>query len=111
MFLNRTSTPDWSNIIVFSDEATFHLNGNVNLHNCFYYASENPHQILEKGMKSQSVTIWAMISYRHGIIYHVFDGTVNGENYAHLLETVVSPSSEENAIAFINRMVRQLTGA
>ena len=30
------ATPDWSNNIVFSDEATFHLNGKVNLHNCFY---------------------------------------------------------------------------
>ena len=40
-------------------------------------------------MKSQSVTIWAMVSYRHCIIHHVFNGTVNGENYAHLLETVV----------------------
>ena len=42
-------------------------------------------------MKSQSVTIWAMVSYRHGIIHHVFTGSVNGENYAHLLETVVFP--------------------
>ena len=85
------NAPDWSNNIVFSDEATFHLNGNVNLHNCFYYSNENPHQILEKGMKSQYVTIWAMVSYRHGIIHHVFTGSVNGENYAHLLETVVFP--------------------
>lgn len=87
---------DWINNIVFSDEATFHLNGRVNLHNCYYYATENPHQIVEKPMKSKSVTIWAMISYRHGIIYHVFDGTVNGQNYSHLLETVVVPFFQRN---------------
>ena len=32
---HNLATPDWSNNIVFSDEAAFHLNGNVNLHNCF----------------------------------------------------------------------------
>ena len=79
------NAPNWSNNIVFSDEATFHL------HNCYYYSNENPHQILEKGMKSQTVKIWAMVSYRHGIIHHVFNGTVNGEKYARLLETVVFP--------------------
>ena len=32
----KLAAPDWSNNIIFSDEATSHLNGKVNLHNCFY---------------------------------------------------------------------------
>ncbi|KAG8267354.1 hypothetical protein J6590_053805 [Homalodisca vitripennis] len=31
------------NNIVFSDEATFMLNGNVNQHNCRYWSNINPH--------------------------------------------------------------------
>ena len=61
------------------------------MHNCFYYASENPHQIHEKELKSKAVTIWAMISYHHGITHYVFDGTVNREKYANLLESTVFP--------------------
>ena len=34
--------------IVFSDEASFHLNGSVNMHNAFIYAEENPHAICVK---------------------------------------------------------------
>ena len=57
--------------IVFSDEATFHLNGSVNLHNAFIYAEENPHAVIVKPLKSASITCWAMISPHHGITYHV----------------------------------------
>ena len=81
----------WSNSIGFSDEATFHLNGRVNMHNCFYYSVTNSHITETKPMRSPSVCVWAMITYRHGIIHHVFDGNVNGERYSHLLETVVLP--------------------
>ncbi|KAG8266487.1 hypothetical protein J6590_070865 [Homalodisca vitripennis] len=38
---------DFLTNILFSDEATFFLNGNVNRHNCRYWASENPHWITE----------------------------------------------------------------
>ena len=34
-------------LLFFSDEVGFHLNGRVNTHNCRYRASENPHCIQE----------------------------------------------------------------
>jgi len=33
--------------IVFSDEATFELTGNVNRHNCRYWSDINPHWLRE----------------------------------------------------------------
>ncbi|KAJ8913297.1 hypothetical protein NQ315_010964, partial [Exocentrus adspersus] len=35
-------------LIIFSDEASFQLNGNVNRHNFKYWSDENPHWMLEK---------------------------------------------------------------
>ena len=35
-------------IIWWSDEATFKLNGRINLHNCVYWASENPGIVIER---------------------------------------------------------------
>lgn len=84
-------TPGWHQKIVFSDEAVFHLNGQVNLHNCFYYSTENPHVTCTKPMKSQSVCFWAMITFDHGIVHHVMEGTVTGERYCNLLQEIVFP--------------------
>lgn len=83
--------PNWSNNIVFSDEASFHVNGQVNLHNSFYYAADNPHLTTEKPMKSPAVTFWVMISYQHGLTHRVIYDTVNSENYASILEETVVP--------------------
>ncbi|EFN83836.1 hypothetical protein EAI_02650, partial [Harpegnathos saltator] len=41
---------DFSNKIIFSDEAHFHLDGLVNRQNCRIWASENPRVIVEKQM-------------------------------------------------------------
>ena len=84
-------TPGWHQKIVFSDEAVFHLNGQVNLHNCFYYSTENPHVTCIKPLKSPSVCFWAMISFDYGIVHHVIDGTVTGDKYCDLLREIVIP--------------------
>jgi hypothetical protein len=38
---------EFLNSILFSDEATFHINGSVNRHNCQIWGSENPHIVKE----------------------------------------------------------------
>ena len=53
--------------IVFSNEATFYLNGSVNLHNAFIYSANNPHANTKKKMKSPSITCWAMLLPKFGI--------------------------------------------
>ncbi|KAJ8916403.1 hypothetical protein NQ315_014614, partial [Exocentrus adspersus] len=41
------------NNIVFSDEATFCLNGSVNRYNCRYWSQKNPHWIQECHSQNQ----------------------------------------------------------
>lgn len=80
---------DFVRNICFSDEAIFHVNGCVNKHNHFIYGYNNPRAIEEEPMRSPSITCWAMISERHGIIYRILHSTVTGDVYKDLLESVV----------------------
>ncbi|KYN18348.1 hypothetical protein ALC57_09344 [Trachymyrmex cornetzi] len=50
------------NNIVFSDEATFQLTGNVNRHNCRYWSDVNPHWKRDNHIQyPQKVNVWADI--------------------------------------------------
>jgi len=52
----------WVNNIVFSDEATFELTGNVNRHNCWYWSDVNPHWKRDNHTQyPQKVNVWAGI--------------------------------------------------
>ena len=53
-----TMDADYSNKIIFSDAAHFHLDGFVNRQYCRGWCSENPRVIVEKQMHSQRVTVW-----------------------------------------------------
>ena len=59
--------PNLLHRIIWSDEATFHLNGSVNRHNTVYYSQENPHVTVEKVVASVRVTVWAAF-HTNGII-------------------------------------------
>lgn len=55
--------------ITWMDEATFKLNGHVNLHNAVNYSVENPHLVTE-------INISPGILYSNGVLGpHFFDGT------------------------------------
>ncbi|KAJ8921281.1 hypothetical protein NQ315_013754 [Exocentrus adspersus] len=45
--------PNFLNNVVYSEEATFYLNGSVNRHNCRYWSQENPHWIQEYHSQNQ----------------------------------------------------------
>jgi hypothetical protein len=80
--------------IWWSDEATFKLNGHINRHTCVYWTNVNPNVILAKDVDLPEVTIWAAISVT-GIIEPVFsDGTLNQNNYLHVLQTEFWPRVE-----------------
>jgi hypothetical protein len=77
--------------IVFSDECHFELTGSVNKHNIHYYARVNPHHIIEKPVKTQSVTVWAAINY-YGLVSHdVSQQTMTGYRYCQILNDKVIP--------------------
>jgi hypothetical protein len=45
--MDRIADETFLSKICFSDEATFHLSGNVNRHNIHVWGSENPHTVVE----------------------------------------------------------------
>jgi len=55
--------------VIFSDEATFHISGRVNRHNCRIWGEENPHELYEHKRDSPKVTVWCALArnrlYRH----------------------------------------------
>ena len=44
-------------LVIFSDEAHFHLNGTVNKQNFRYWSHNNPHEIQECSFHSSYVTV------------------------------------------------------
>ncbi|GBN56348.1 hypothetical protein AVEN_11437-1 [Araneus ventricosus] len=48
----------WPWNILWSDEAHFYLNGDVNTHNCRLWAVENPHAIQKYPLYPDKVTVW-----------------------------------------------------
>ncbi|GFT76600.1 uncharacterized protein TNCV_3678351 [Trichonephila clavipes] len=50
----ETQTP----LVGVTDEAHFHLEGTVSMHNCRIWAGANPHQFLQILLRSSHVTVW-----------------------------------------------------
>lgn len=58
--MHATFTEDADVPIFMSDEALLHLD--LNVQNCRYEASENPHELHQKPLHSSQVTVWCGIS-------------------------------------------------
>jgi transposase len=86
---------EFSNKIVWSDEASFKLNGSINRHNCSYWASENPHVTEEHHVNLPGVTVWCGLSARGLIGPFFFYNTVTGAVYLNLLQEFVIPRIRE----------------
>jgi len=85
-FCNETITrcdrdPNFLNFIIFSDEATFELNGAVNKHNSRYWSDVNPH--------------WMTGLCRRDVIgpFFLYEN-LNAQNYLNLLRNQVVPAIE-----------------
>lgn len=89
--LNRN--PDLLRNILFSDESTFHLNGEVNRHNCRYWAQENPHWMREhRTQHPQKVNVWAGIIRDRVVGPYFFEGNLTGEMYLDFLRFELIPA-------------------
>jgi len=87
--------PNWFNFIIFSDEATFELNGAVNRHNCRYWSDVNPHWMTDlRTQYPQKLNVWAGLC-RRGIIgpFFLYEN-FNAQNYLNLLRDQVVPAIE-----------------
>ena len=81
--------------IIWSDEATFKLNGSINRHNCSYWAQENPHLTVERHLNLPGVTVWCGLSAKGLIGPFFFEGTVTGLNYLDMLQEFAMPCFQE----------------
>lgn len=87
--------PDFLDSLLFSDEAHFHLHGNVNRHNFRYWSKSNPGWCREEPLHSPRVTVWAAIGC-HGIIGpFFFESNINGTNYLEMLQQRFLPHIQQ----------------
>lgn len=81
------------NNIVFSDEATFELHGNVNRQNCRYWSDINPHWMREnKTQYPQKLNVWAGIFNGQKIGPFFIEGNLDGPKYEAMLREQIIPA-------------------
>lgn len=86
--------------ILWTDEATFTSNGNVNLHNMHYWSASNPHWLREVDYQNRwAVNVWCGILNKKIIGPFFFDGHLNGARYLEFLNTDLPLLLEEVSIA------------
>jgi len=79
--------------VLMTDEANFHLCGNVDSQNCRYWATENPRDIHQKPLYSERVIVWCGVASFGVIGPYFFEDeagravTVNSTCYTELLRT------------------------
>jgi DNA-binding transcriptional regulator YiaG len=49
---------NYLDLVLFSDESTFHMCWKVNWHNCRIWFSENPHQVIEYERDTPKLNVW-----------------------------------------------------
>lgn len=90
--------PNFLYNIVFSDEATFQLNGEVNRHNCRYWSDTNPFWMLESHTQyPQKVNVWAGILNDTLIGPFFIEGNLTAARYEELLRNEIVPRIREVA--------------
>lgn len=78
--------------IIFSDEATFFLNGHVNRQNCRYWATENPRWMMEyRTQHPQKVNVWCGIVEGRILGPYFFDVNLTGARYLEFLRDDLIP--------------------
>lgn len=94
IMMDRCSVdPQLLSKILFSDEATFCLNGSVNKQNCRYWAPENPHWSMECHTQfPQKVNVWVGIVGTSIVGPFFIEGTLNSVNYLDLLQNYIIPN-------------------
>ncbi|PSN46793.1 hypothetical protein C0J52_11179 [Blattella germanica] len=72
-------------------ETAFHIGGFVNRHNCHYWASENPHECVEKAKGRPKLKVWCGITSSKVVGAFFLRNTLNGERYLEMLQDRVWP--------------------
>ncbi len=103
------SESDFLSLLIFSDEATFHVDGKVNKQNWRFWSDENPHFYVEKSLQSPKVVVWCAV-WAGGLIGpYFFDGTLTGDSYLEMLQNFFWPLICD--LPEINDLIFQQDGA
>ena len=103
-FLARLEVDDdWPWRILWSDEAHFHLHGDINTHNCRIWADANSHVVHQIPLHSPKVTVWCgfTASFINGPYFYkvgrngLTTCSVNSDRYANMLENFVIPELQQ----------------
>lgn len=90
--------------LFMSDEAHFHLNGEVNKQNCRYWAQNNPSELHQQPLHSEKVTAWAAVSKSCVIGPYFFEEngrtvTVNAQRYLRMLREFLVPELRRRGLS------------
>lgn len=100
------------NNVVFSDEATFELSGNLNRHNCRYWSSENPHWRSDGHTQfKKKVNVWAGILNGRAVGPFFIENNLNANVYEVMLREQIVPSIREIAGDNMDEIYFQHDGA
>lgn len=84
---------DFVSKIIFTDEAAFQIDGNVNHQNFRYWSTENPHWMRDdKTQYLAKVNVWTGIIGEHLIGPFFFDENLNAEAYEAMLIQQIIPA-------------------
>jgi len=96
VLLNALDNDDLNQVLM-TEEANFHLCGDVNSQNCRYWSTENPRDIHQKPLHSEKVTVWCGVASFGVIGPYFFEDeagraiTVNSSRYTDMLRTFLEP--------------------
>jgi len=100
-FLQRLEKDErFSDKICWSDESQFRLDGQVNKHNCTYWAYANPELQMEIPNSKQGVTVWCGMTSRGLIGPLFFDGNVTAAAYLTMLTEFLWPNLMRRRLYF-----------
>lgn len=104
--------PDFCQRVVWSDEATFGQDGNVNTHNAHYWNTENPHWLREGGDQVRfKVNVWCGI-FNYTLIGPVFlPEYLNGQRYLQLLQVHLERFLDDLPLRLLPQVWYQHDGA
>jgi transposase len=81
--------------VLFSDEALFYVNGEVNRQNVRYWSQNNPHWVdHSKQQGAQKIMVWCGLWKAHVLGPFFFDNHVTGATYLTMLRDQVMPQLE-----------------
>jgi transposase len=86
--------PHFLKLLIFSDEAHFHVHGVVNKQDFRYWSETNPIWFQEQPLHSPRVTVWAAIGWQGVFGPFFFEENINGANYLDMLQHRFLPAAQ-----------------